>query len=383
MTVKARDYSEMVSDALGFLTANTEITFIEQGSIARALIDAPLLEVSRLQDFVVVNFDNSFPSSASGPFLDVIGDGLGLVRRDTHSAIVLKEDGAIRFFVRNGTLGQRLPDPLEATKCLIPGGTVVSNSDSSVEYAVAEDIQFPLNAKSVTVPGIAINPGSGSVIGPGHLTSHSLAPTDVLVTNDIAITTGTDEETDESFRFRITKAFSTRFSNNGTSVQVAATSIVGVVQANLIEFARGAGTFDVLLIPRGNRLPKSVKDDALRAISEVTAFGISARVREPDYVPIKISLRLRFVPEAGVGTRDVVRDSVQTSILGYIGSIPMGGELIINQLRNAVLGASSLVVDMTIMEICIDGKQNAIRNHKLASDELFSPDTLNEAVLII
>lgn len=383
MVIRQRDFSEMVNDGISFLTANTDITYITQGSMARALIDAPMLELSRLQDFVMTNFDNAFLSNATGPFLDVIADGLGLVRREPRSAIVLKEDGAIRFFVRNGTLGQRLPDPLDSTKGLIPNGTVISNSDGSVEYAVGEDVQFPLNAKSVFVPALAINTGSGSLIGPGHLTVHTLGIADVFVTNDIAIATGADEETDENFRFRISRAFSTRFSNNSTSVQVAATSIVGVIQANLIEFARGAGTFDVLLIPRGNKLPSSIKDEAFRAISEVTAYGISVKVREPDFIAIKITLRLRFVPDIGDGSRDIVRDSVQTSILGYIASIPMGGEFIINQLRNAVLTASDLIVDMTLLEICIDGKQNAIRNHKLSVDELFTPDTENEAVLII
>lgn len=373
----------MVADGLNYLTANTNVTYLAQGSIARAMVDIPLLELAKLQDFVVTNYDNSFLSAASGPFLDLFGDGYGVPRLLDRRANLTSEDGIIRFYVRSGTLGQRLPDPLNTNKGLISRGTVVTSSSGAVQYEVSEDVTFALNLKSVYVPAVSVASGEGGRIGPNQLTSHSLSASDVFVTNDIAIVIGSDVESDEDYRFRLTRAFNTRFSNNGAAVQVAASSVPGVLRSILVPFLRGAGTFDVLLLPRGNKLSRSVKNEALRAVSRATAFGISPRIKEPDYVPVKVTVRLRYDREVGAGSRDAIRDAVQSSILNYIGNIPLGGELIINQLRTAILGTNTGVMDMTLLELCIDGHPQAIRNFKLEPDELFVPDEKREAVIVI
>jgi len=383
MAIVPRDFNDMVSEGLNYLTANTEITYLAQGSIARALVDIPLLELARLQDFVITNYDNSFLSGASGAFLDLFGDGFGLPRLGERRSNVNAEDGTIRFYVRSGTLGQRLPDPRNPSKGLIPKGTTISNSTGSIQFETSQDVQFNTNLKSVYVPAVALNSGDASRIGANQLTSHSLSSTDVLVTNDNTITTGADGESDDDYRFRLSRAFSTRFSNNGAAVQVAASSVPGVLRSTLIPFLRGAGTFDVLLIPRGNKLPRSVKEEALRSVSRATAYGISPRIKEPEYVPVKLTVRLRYDQESGAGLRDAIRDNVQTAILNYIGNIPLGGELIINQLRAAILGTNAGVVDMTLLELCIDGHPQAIRNSKLEPDELFVPDDQREAVIVI
>jgi len=383
MTIRPRDFDEMVADGLDYLSSNTAITYLEQGSIARSMVDAPMLELARLQDFAVVNYDNSFLSAASGPFLDLFGDGLGTARRLDLAATVFKEDGAIRFFVRAGTLGQRLRDPQDSTQGLIPRGTTIRNAGGEVQYAVSEDTTFPLNVKSVFVGATASAVGAGSNVGPNQLVAHSLSDSQVLVTNDLAIATGSNQEQDDNYRFRLSRAFSTRFTGSRAAVQVAATSVNGVVQASLVPFARGAGTFDVLLIPRGNKLPRSVADAASRSIDRVVAFGISHVIREPVYVPVKLTIRLRYTKGSGEGLKDALRDQVQSAVLNYIGNITLGGELIINQLRSSVLGTSDDVIDLTVLELCIDGRPQAIRNQKLEPDELFTPDTDTEAVIIV
>jgi uncharacterized phage protein gp47/JayE len=383
MTIRPRDFDEMVADGLDYLTANTEITFLEQGSIARSMIDAPMLELSRLQDFVVTNYDNSFLSAASGPFLDLFGDGLGVQRRTDLSATVFKEDGAIRFYVRTGTLGQRARDSEDSTQGRIPRGTIVSNANGDIQYSVKEDTTFPHNVKSVFVGATALVTGSGANVGPNQLVVHNLADRNIFVTNDLAISSGADQESDDDYRFRLSRAFSTRFSNSRSAVQVAATSVNGVVQVNLYPFARGAGTFDVLVIPRGNKLPKSVADAAARAVDRVTAFGISPRIREPEYVDVSLTVRIRYDKGVGEGLKDALRDQVQSAILNYIGNIPMGGELIVNQLRSSVLGVSDEIIDLTLLSLCIDGRPQAIRNQKLQPDELYTPSTKIEAVVVI
>ena len=377
MGLRPRTYNEMVADAVAYLSNNTNITYLEAGSIARAMVDASMLEIARLQDFVSTNFENSFLSNAKGPYLDLIGNSFGIARKLEGMAKVYKQDAAIKFYVITVTLSQRLPHPTDNTKGLIPANTSISNPDGTAQYSTLVDTIFPLNAKSVYVDAIASSTGAAGNIGTNQLTVNSLGLSDVYSTNDITITVGSDQESDDAYRYRISKAFTTKFSATSAAISTAANSVAGVSTAELIPYARGAGTFDVLLVPRGNRLSKSTKDQALRSVESVTAYGISPRIREPEYVPICITVKLRFEPGIEQGEQDAIKDIAQSSILNFLASIKIGGELVINQLKAAIINANPKIIDLSILELCIDNRPRGIRDYKLAPDELFIPDEDN------
>lgn len=374
MTIKKKTYSEMVNDGIGYLANNTDITYFGDGSIARALIEATALEISRLQNFVTGLSDNAFLSTASGIYLDLFGEMLGVPRLTSRTASATAEDGAVRFYVNSGTLGSRLPHPTLRTKGLIPANTIISNGTGNIEFYVLSNVEFPINARSTTVPVIAAVKGSGYNVGTNQLVSHNLGIADVFVTNDISITTGGDVETDVEYKFRLSKAMTTRLGANKSAVQLAAMALPGLVDVRIQEYARGAGTFDILLIPRGNKVTEDVKQTALRSVNQVIAFGIYPSVREPNYVPVALSLRLRYKPSTTDGQKITIANTVQSALLSYLGNIPMGGELVINQIRSTVLGVSPEIVDLTILELCLEGKSRTLRNFSLKEDELFVPD---------
>lgn len=365
----------MNRDSLRYLIQNTDITYFAQGSIARALVEANNLEISRLQDFVSTSLDNAFLSTATGLYLDLFGEMLGVPRLRERRAGASIDDGAVRFYVNSGTLGARLPNPSDRATGLIPKGTRIYNAAGTVEFTVISDTTFPVNAKKAFVSVTANNTGSTYNVGANQLTVSSLNIPEVLVTNDLAITSGGDIESDTEYRFRLSRAMTSRFNSNATAVQVAALSQPGVARAEIVQFARGAGTFDVLIIPQANRLSKTTKDSAKNLIDQVTAFGISARIREPEYVGIKLTVQLLFNTEIPAGERLAARQNAEAALLSYIGSIPVGGEIIINQIRAAVIAASSKIKDLRVLELCLDGRPRSIRNLQLREDELLVPDS--------
>ena len=372
----------MTRDALRYLSNNTNITYFEQGSIARALVEATTLEISRLQDYVGTLADNTFLSTSSGIFLDLFGEMLGLSRITNRHALASIEDGAVRFYVDSGTLGSKLSNtPGEG---LIPKGTVISNPDGSIQFEVTTPTSFPINARSAFVPIKATARGASFNIGSNQLTTHSLSDKTIKVTNDISITTGSDTETDSEYRFRLSKAFTTRFAANKTAIQIAATSQPGVSRAEIVSYARGAGTFDVLLIPVGNKLTKSAIDNTARAVEAVVAYGISPTIKEPTYVAFKVMGQLRFDASVQEGQRLGSKSAAESAVLQYFAGIPIGGEFIINQLRSAILSSSNAIKDVKIFELCLDGKPRLLSNIKLDRDELFTPDdTVEDSVKMI
>lgn len=374
MPLKKISFSDMNRTSQRYLANNTDITYFSQGSVAKALVEATNLEISRLQDFVGTVFDNGFLSTANGVYLDLFGEMLGVPRISDRRAETSVQDGSVRFYTDSGTLGSRLPDPANAARGLVPAGTTVTNSENTITFTVTTDVSFPINTRSVFVPVQANDTGANYNVGANQLNSHSLGLTEIKVTNDLSITTGTDVEPDSEYRFRLSKAMTTRFGSNAAAVKVAASVHPGISRVDLIPYARGSGTFDVLLVPQGNRLQQSIKEDVRRSVESVVAFGISPRVVEPEYLRFCIVVQLKYTDGTVEGERASARGASESAILRYLGSIPIGGELIINQLRAAVLNSSSFMKDMKIIEMCINGNPRIISNIQLSSNEIIVPD---------
>ena len=383
MAAKSKSFSDMVSDGIDYLSKNTSITYFGEGSIARALIEATALEVSRLQNYITSLYNNSFLSSATGIYLDLFGEMLGIPRLTSVSATALSADGNVRFYVTSGTLGSRLPHPTNRQKGLVPIGTKVYDTTSYLEFTVTESTEFPVNSKSAYVTVIAASAGASFNVGVNQLVNHNLSLSDVYVTNDLAINTGGDVESDADYKYRLTKAMTTRFGSNKSAIQVAALSRPGVVDSRIVEFARGAGTFDVLLIPRGNKLSEDLRQDTLRAINQATAFGIYPVVREPVYVGFAVTIKI--IPnDNAVTSIDILKQNAQSAVLSYLSTVPLGGEIVINQIRSTVLASSRDIKDIQILELCVDGKPRTLRNIILKEDELVIPDdSLPDPIKII
>jgi uncharacterized phage protein gp47/JayE len=330
----------MTRSSLRYLSQNTDISYFEQGSVAKALVEATNLEIVRLQDFISSAMNNSFLSTANGIYLDLFGELLGIPRITDRAASASIQDGSVKFYVDSGTLGSKLfgSDPSIG---LIPAGVEISTIDGSILFEVTENVSFPINARSAFAPVRARVTGSAFNVGANQLIVHSLTDKSIKVTNDISIVTGSDVESDSEYRFRLSKAFTTKYGSNKTAIQIAASSQPGVARSEIVPYVRGAGTFEVLLIPQGNRLTRTTIDNTKRIIEGVAAFGVSPLVREPTYVAIKIMGQLRFDPSIDEGERIAARRAAESGVLRYISSIPLGGELVLNQLRSAILSSNN------------------------------------------
>jgi len=373
----------MNSDSLNYLAENTPITYLSQGSIARSLVEATNIEISRLGEYVSSTYNNVFLNTAESYYLDQIGAGVGLRRDIPSKAFSSQEDQNVKFSVTSGKLGSYFPDSSNLNNGAIPSGVTISTGDGSITYKTSKTTVFPFNATEVFVPVVATGVGVDFRVGRNKLIVHTANPA-VNVTNLKAISSGSDTEADNSYRFRLSNYLASTATSNESAVRITAMGNPDVSRVVLKEFARGAGTFDAMLIPVNNQLSSATKDFTRRAVELVSAFGISSRVIEPTYVSFSMSIQL--IPQAGVssGSLDVAKLNVKTSILNYIDTIRIGGELIINRVRGAALqAASSSVKDIRIIEICFDNRPHSIRNRKLAADELFTPSTEQEAIKVI
>jgi len=368
----ARSKYELVDEALRYLEDNSDITFTQPGSVARALVEAVvnaaydvLVEAENLRD-------QSFLPTAYGEYLDRFGEWLGVPRLSATPAVVVAEDRVIRFYVTEGTLYSKLGG--DGSGGYIPKGTRIYNSSGDIVFTVTEDAHFDRAATEVYVSAACNVEGATGNVGKGVLTQHSLGVGGVFVTNEQAITSGTEGESDGDYRIRLALAFRA-VGGSRQAIGLALSRIPGVSDYFVREQARGAGTFDVVLIPSTSRVSELVKDTVAAILDSVAAVGVSIGVREPEYVPISMAVRLIFDPNSDEAGHAAVRVDVERTIIDYIANIPVGGWLIIDQLIARVLGSYPVLQDIKIDELIIDSRPQLVRDYKLPEDGIFVIDS--------
>ena len=165
---------------------------------------------------------------------------------------------------------------------------------------------------------------------------------------------------------------------------VAVISAPGVADVRIILWKYGAGSFKVLVIPSGNRVPVQVLELVRRNVESVAAFGMYFTVTEPRYRRISMVVGLVMAPDSLAGERDAVRTNVEAAILKHLGDIQIGGTLVMTALGAAIRASDERVFDYRIDALCIDGKNQLVHNVSLRDDELFLPDSaLLDAIKVI
>ena len=370
--IKKKSYEQLLSAALGYLEQHSEISLTAPGSVARALVESVMGEVHNVYNTTDTALKMAYVSTAGGFFLELLAEMVGLARRNKTYAYVRATDRNIRFFVNSGYLGDVIPKAGDPTKCRVPAGTTISSASGAIVFVTDQDHEAPASATEIWVTARAQTVGEGSNLGSSTLVSHSLAA-GVSVENVNAITTGRALESDEELRFRVRNAVLVAQGANRSAIQDVAIQVAGVADVVLNEFSAGAGSFEMLLIPDGNRVPVEALLQVRSAIQGVAAFGTSFVVREPRYVPIAIDVEIDM-PRALDVDKPLLRDLVSGKISVYAGELRPGETLRVGRIREAALTVSTLITDVHIRSMRIDGRPQLISDYVLARDEVFIPD---------
>ncbi len=363
--IRTKSIDQIVERAIGYLEQNTDVTLLTPGSTARALIDALSSEVAGLYTILDRAMMQAFVSSASGVFLDLLGEMVGVQRRSETAAFTAETDQNIRFYVTTGVLRDYLSS--------IPTGTVVTSIDRTIVFVVDGDTTIPTNATEIFVTARAQTVGADSAVGPGILVSHGLSQPNVFVTNTDAITTSSGVEDDASMRYRIRYAVRTAEGSNQLAVRMAALGVPGVSDIIVNPFSMGSGSFEIIILPQGNRVPLSTISGVRTSVAQAVSFGINFQIREPRYVPISVVAEV-LSPSVPNYLQEQIRSSAAQSIRRYVGQLRPGDTMVINRIREAVLATDTRITDVTLREVRVNRRPILLSNYLLKPDELFIPD---------
>ena len=349
------NFTEILNTTRNKLLENTEIESFEKGSIAREIMELYAREAERSFNFLENKFTQGLLSSATGEFLDQLGLLVGIARNTNQRAY-----GEVTFSI-DPVFGKDIVE-LEAITgepIQFPTGTYVQNRDGSIVYTTTEP--FILTNSPTIIPVLAEGSGSGFNVGVGELsrfvfpenTSYDNIKDFILVTNNAGITTGSDNENDQNYRFRITRAFQDHAKANEAAVRIAALSVPGVSDVFIRNYDSGIGTFSVYVVSESPIVSDGVLAAVQEAVNQVAAAGIRGIAAVPSYEAIHLEIVLHFESATSEGDKDLAVNNANSAVVDYINNLLLGQDLIVNQIVNVILNISN---DIKNVEITIFGR---------------------------
>lgn len=345
MALIRKNYSDIIDSALRQLTQETNITQLSPGAKARALLEIVSRQISEQYQIFDINLANAFLSTARGEFLNYIGEIVGLERLQPVTAGTVSESQNVIFYTFAATFGAING----GSDIVVPKGTRLwtspstSDADDSVYFYVTEDVTLSSAANLQSIPVNASQQGDISNIGQDTLVNHDFEDyTDyqngtLLVRNRASITSGRGLESDEDFRYRISKQVTASEMGNETAIRLAALSVPGVADVSMVPYVRGLGTFAVYVKSLDARVSDELVDAVQQTIDEVQSFGNRGYALKPKEIGIEMVLSLTYRESITSRDRAAINRSVVGAVYDYINNLDIGEDFIINEVVQRVM----------------------------------------------
>ena len=293
---------------------------------------------------------------AEGQFLDYFGDMLGVPRAPAVRAGASAADQLIRFYVETGTFG----DINSNTDIFIPSGTFVSTgiNNSGTVYRVSVGTFLNRLSAEQWISVEATADGSTSNVGTNTLTFHDFtnytAAAGLLVNNPGLIDNGSSIENDTNYRFRLSNQVTAAEKANEVSVRLAVFAVPGVSDIIARPYARGIGSFDILIQAVIPNTPQPLINACQEAIERVQAQGISGLAKAPDLSGLTFQVSVTWRTDTTQDVRDQVRIDIQTALQDYVNNLDIGEGFFVNEAIERVMAVSSQILNIGTAQQAFD-----------------------------
>lgn len=322
---------------------NPALTDFEEGSNLDSLAGAAAV----LADLVVrqdlSNFAAQFVDTASGDDLDALAlDRFGLERKEATAA-----SGYVTF-TRDGTSGS---EP-------IPAGTVLRATVDGVSVTFTTDSAIEIADGSTTISVLATCSTTGTTgnVAADTVTTivDTLGDATIAVTNGERMVGGAAEETDNTFRDRIRRYFSTLRKGTVSALEAGAIGVGGVAYAAVDETHRMAedGGYVLVLVADAEGYANAALVEAVETeLENWRSAGIWVQVEGAERQDEELALELGVVVGADQGT---IRAAVRASVLAYTDTLAPGATLYLSAVTHAAHGASGDIVYVSVSSPAAD-----------------------------
>lgn len=331
-----RTYSEIFSQMIDRIMKYTPLKTLQPGTVLRTLVEAISKELERVNFELDKALYNNVISSASGMHLDAIAKVFGLERRRGYD---INTVSGIEFYSPSGVLGD------EITGDFFNNDVKITNADNSIELSVVPFTisSNDLNRKSVNVMARVTRKWIDEIPA-GTLKFYTPTSGKMKVNNPNAIQLSVGDESDEEFRYRVSRFIRAVASGNRTSIRVAALSVPGVADIMIDDKSRyGFGAFDVYVIGEDLTTDYLLVTPVEEAIIGITPPGIKANVMATP--KILVSCSFKAVVRSG-SAKDTLKETINNALKNYVDNISISGELSKYKIIDSIAKSDTNVIDV-------------------------------------
>lgn len=355
----AKTSTELFQEARDRLLAETEVTNLSPGTIARTLLQIYSDQIGELYRYLDTRMLNAYVSTATGRYLDMIGELTGTSRIQSTFA-----NGKVRFYINPDTdttaddmivlLNGR--DGGTRTNITVPSGTAVKAGDRS--YVTITDAVIDSGETEVEVEILATMAGSFGNVEQGGISSVewnnsvlSILNGILLVTNDAPIESARDVQTDEEYRYFITNSFLAGAKANETAIRVACLSVPGVSDVVIEPYTYGIGTFSVFVVTTAPITTEGTLAAVQQAINETQALGVRGVAVSPDLIGVQMRISLEFLLTTAAADKVSITKQAQLNAINYVNNLRPGDELVVSELSQRIMDTSEEIHDHVIVSL--------------------------------
>jgi uncharacterized phage protein gp47/JayE len=202
---------------------------------------------------------------------------------------------------------------------------------------------LPAAARQQAIPVTATQQGAVLNVPQDALVNHNfedyadVSSGTLLVRNRAAISSGRDIESDDDFRYRISRQVTASEMANETALRLGALSVPGVADVSMVPYVRGLGTFGIYIKSLDARVSDELVSAVQDTVDQVQSFGNKGFALKPKEIGIEMVLALTY--RETVTTRDhasIARDVVG-AMYDYINNLDIGEDFIINEVVQRVM----------------------------------------------
>ena len=346
MKLPVLSFTAMVEQMGAYVQGSaTPLIDLTVGSILRALLEACASLALWLQWLVLQVLSATRAATSAGADLDSWMADFSFARLSGTASV-----GVLTF--------SRFTAGLTAT---IGVGTVATTSDGSQKFSVVADAAnsawngadgYVLEAdqSSIDLPATATLVGLG-----GNVLANSIsliaAPIAGVdnVANTLPFTGGTDGESDEAFRARFLLYINSRSAATAVAIKNAAFGVKQVVRCAVLENGDDpamipVGHFYVVADDGSGHPSNDLLAEVQSAVELVRPVGTSYSIFGPQILPVDVALT---IVTSDASTKLTVAVSIQSAIIQWVQTLPIGGTLAISKLEALAHATDASVLSVT------------------------------------
>lgn len=188
-------------------------------------------------------------------------------------------------------------------------------------------------------------------------------------------------ETDDNYRYRITRQVTAAEAANETAIRLAALSVPGVKDVLLRPYTYGPGSGSLYVVTDETNV-EIVKKKVQEAVDKVKAWGSKIVVEIPALIPVEMKVKLIFDDRINEADKELVRQTAEVKLKDYINSRSIGEPLIINEIRELIMSSSQYIYDIEVLYFAVNDRPVLLVNQYPAWNERFVESSKRDAVSV-